>query len=103
MAKDILQYEIRENNIGSESAYFGIIKHNFTYNNEKIIREMVLRNSTVTKQEAAAVISLYEQIIREEIWKGNIISTGIFQASLSMRGQFESITDTVDYKNTKPA
>ena len=57
MAENILHYEIRENKLNNTETYVGKILHGFTYTNEAIIREMVRKNSTVTRQEAMAMIS----------------------------------------------
>lgn len=101
MTEPILNYEIIKNQLKGEAKFIGKIIHTLTYNNKALIEEIVKRNSTVTKQEAAAVISLYEDLIREQLRAGNTVSTGIFQASLSMRGAFESETDKIDYKKHK--
>ncbi len=94
----VLHYEIIRNQLDNGTKYIGNIISTLTYSNEAIIEEIVKRNSTVTRQEALAVIDLYEEIIRQILRKGNTVTTGIFRASLSMRGAFESKTDKIDYR-----
>lgn len=101
MNESILYYEVITNQLNSTGNFIGKLHHSAVVDNDILIKEMVTRNSTVTKQEAAAVISLYEELIREYLHKGNIVSTNIFQANLSMRGQFEHFDDKIDYKKHK--
>lgn len=98
MNDTILQYEIRKTQLRNKATYIGKIQHLMAVDNDSLIKEMVTRNSTITKQEAVAVISLYEELISEHLQNGNIVSTNIFQAALSMRGEFESHSEKIDYK-----
>jgi hypothetical protein len=101
MSDRILEYDIIENPLSKGQSYRGVIHHQQVLNNEALISELVSRNSTVTRQEALAVIDLYEEVIKQNLAKGNTITTGLFRADISMSGQFESMTDKIDYRKHK--
>ncbi|MBN1647528.1 MAG: hypothetical protein JW874_05800 [Spirochaetales bacterium] len=97
MSGRIIEYDIIPNQLGNGKSFRGIIHHTHVLNNEALIGEIVSRNTTVTRQEALAVIDLYEQLIKEHLGKGNTISTGLFRADISMIGQFASRSEKIDY------
>lgn len=101
MGNQILEYDIIENTLTGGKTFRGIIHHQRVLNNESLIREIVRRNSTVTRQEALAVIDLYEELIKEHLAAGNTITTGLFRADISMTGKFDSMEDKIDYKRHK--
>ncbi|MBN1647714.1 MAG: hypothetical protein JW874_06765 [Spirochaetales bacterium] len=98
MKERIIEYDIIENQLGNGDAFRGIIHHELALNNAALVDEIVERNTTVSRQEALAVIDLYEQLIREHLHKGHTITTGLFRADISMSGRFASRSDQIDYK-----
>ncbi len=101
MDYNILEYEITENQLTSGRMLKGKVLHQQVITNARLVEEMVRRNSTVTRQEALAVLDLYEELVREALKKGNTVSTGLFRADISMSGGFGSYDDRIDYKKHK--
>jgi hypothetical protein len=101
MSKQIIQYEIIPNQLSGGKTFRGIIHHQRVLNNAALVSEIVKRNTTVSRQEAVAVIDLYEELIKEHLGRGYTITTGLFRADISLTGEFKNRSDKIDYKRHK--
>ena len=63
---------------------------------------MANKNTTISRQDILGVMSLFHEVVREQLADGRIVSTPIFRAGLSLRGEFTSKEDQIDYKRHKP-
>ena len=63
---------------------------------ENLVDMITMRNSTVTKQEVAAVLDLLNEVIKYSVQNGYNVVTDIFSTSVSIKGVFTSMTDEYD-------
>ncbi|WP_028974019.1 DNA-binding domain-containing protein [Spirochaeta cellobiosiphila] len=96
MNEQIIYYETQKNHVNEEAGYHGKIQYIDHLDPNDIIDSMVAKNTTITRQDALAVISLYEEVIIEHLQKGYSLATGLFQARLFMKGRFQKEGDLFD-------
>ena len=60
---------------------------------------MAKRNTTVSRQDIIVVLDLYEEIIAEQLYTGNSVSTSFFNAYMGIKGWFGS--DEEDFTQGK--
>ncbi|WP_028973753.1 DNA-binding domain-containing protein [Spirochaeta cellobiosiphila] len=96
MNEQVVYYETLKNFVNQDRGYRAKVVIKDHLNPEDIIDRMAAKNTTITRQDALAVISLYEEVIAESLHKGYSLSTGIFRASLGMKGNFSEEGESYD-------
>ncbi|MBN2627539.1 MAG: hypothetical protein JXA95_12805 [Spirochaetales bacterium] len=98
----IIRYEVVENSLGGDREWRGKILHGDRVNENNLIMEIVRNNTTITREEAQAVISLYEKAILWHLRQGHTVTTGLFRASLSLKGVFPGGNSSFDSRIHTP-
>jgi len=93
---EIIRYEVVESSLKRDREYRGKILHSDRVNADNLIAEIVRSNTTVTGEDALAVISLYEKLIVRHLRQGHTVTTGLFRASLSLKGKFDHFNSNFD-------
>ena len=93
-----ISYYLRKNPLPTieGNRYMARIDQNKTLRQEDIIRLMLGKNTTVTRQDIIVVLDLLKETVKEQILLGNPVITELFKARLGIRGVFESATDEFD-------
>jgi hypothetical protein len=93
---EIIRYEVVESSLKRDREYRGKILRSDKVNSDNLITEIVRSNTTVTREDALAVISLYEKLIVRHLRRGHTVTTGLFRAALSLKGGFENHNSNFD-------
>jgi hypothetical protein len=66
-----------------------------------LVDSMTHKNTTISRQDILGVLDLYHEVIMEKLAQGHVISTPLFRACLSLKGEFDSLSGTLDKKKHK--
>ena len=100
----IINYCIEKRNLPASKGevFAGRILHRQVIRQEGLIDIMVHRNTTLSRQDIIGVLDLFQEVVLDNIEKGNMVSTPLFRTGFSLKGEFLSLTDKIDYRKHKP-
>jgi hypothetical protein len=99
-----IRYSVREIK-RSEKGFFGAddarvfcakVNNLSVINREELVNLMAGKNTTVTRHDIGVVLDIFDEVVREELVRGNVVNTGLFRASAAIRGRFDSFADEYD-------
>ncbi|MBN1646423.1 MAG: DUF4469 domain-containing protein [Spirochaetales bacterium] len=91
-------YFLYENKLcdDTEKVFSAKVRSRGTVERKDLVDMIHERNTTVTRQEVAAVLEHLEEVVLSSIRMGYNVHTGIFNTSLSIRGLFSDMGDEFD-------
>ena len=100
----IINYCIEKRNLPASKGevFTGRILHRQVIRQEGLIDIMAHRNTTLSRQDIIGVLDLFHEVVLDNIEKGNMVSTPLFRTGFSLKGEFSSLTDKIDYRKHKP-
>ncbi|MBN2627563.1 MAG: hypothetical protein JXA95_12925 [Spirochaetales bacterium] len=84
-------------------SYVARIDQNKTLRQDDIVRLMVGKNTTVTRQDVLVVLDLLKETVKEQVLLGNPVIMELFRAKMGLRGIFDSTLDEFDSKRHTPS
>ena len=99
-----ISYYLRKNPLPTMEGtqYMARIDQNKTLRQNDIIRLMLGKNTTVTRQDIIVVLDLLKETVKEQILMGNPVIMELFKARLGIKGVFDSTTDEFDQARHQP-
>ena len=99
----IMNYSIEKKTLAATRGdiFTGRIHHNQVLGMESLIDIMAHKNTTITRQDIIGVMDLFNEVVLDNIAKGNMISTPLFRTGFSLKGEFSSLSDKIDYRKHK--
>jgi len=97
-----IQYYLTNNPFDSSSPsakqnrYIAKVKKQGIVYQEELVEEMLKKNTSLTRQDILAVISLMKESLMEKIHRGYAVHTELFRAGTSIKGDFKSLSDKFD-------
>lgn len=97
-------YSLYENYLRSEEdviSFYARVHARGRITQKDLIDMIVKRNTTVTKQEVAAVLEHLEEVVMDNLQMGFRVQTGLFTISVGVRGSFDAMEDEFDPERHK--
>ena len=93
-----ISYYLSENPLttSEENPYMARVKTKDTLNQDDLIRAMLKKNTTVTRQDIIVVLDLLRESVKEQILDGFNLVTDLFKTRVSIKGGFQSTADEFD-------
>ena len=91
-----LQYFLQKCNIGNTKSYYGQPEHRGSWDQERIIEEMMRRNSGTSRQMIIGVLNLLEEVVGEKLMEGYRINMDLVNMALVLKGTFEHEAERFD-------
>jgi len=93
-----INYYLRKNHLSTsdENRYVACVQKKEPIYQEDLIKDMLRKNTTVTRQDILVVMDLLKESVMDNLLLGFPIYSDLFKAGISIRGGFSSSYDEID-------
>lgn len=96
-----LEYSLIRKGITGNKSWSAIIHKGITADKKRIAKIMASRGTSLSQIDIEAVLDLFYQTVIDELREGNVVSTPVFRAELSIKGTFKIANEKFNHQKHK--